>query len=53
MPSRPVIGAVAGGLATVAAVLVIGLALPAFTRYRSERDTGADVQRRPASAATH
>ena len=51
MPSRPVIGAVAGGLATVAAVLVIGLALPAFTRYRSEPDAEAGAERSPANAA--
>ena len=47
------IGAVAGGLATVAAVLVIGLALPAFTRYRSEPDAAVGVRRRSASAAAH
>jgi len=33
--TSPAISAVVGGLATVAAALVIGLALPAFTRYRS------------------
>jgi len=31
-----VISAVAGGLATVAGAVVIGLALPAFTRYRRD-----------------
>jgi MFS family permease len=36
--TSPVISAVAGGLATVAGAVVIGLALPAFTRYRSGRD---------------
>jgi MFS family permease len=32
--TSPVISALSGGLATVAGALVIGLALPAFTRYR-------------------
>ncbi len=32
--TTPVISAFAGGLATVAGALVIGLALPAFTRYK-------------------
>jgi MFS family permease len=32
--TSPVISALAGGLVTVAGALVIGLALPAFTRYR-------------------
>jgi MFS family permease len=34
--TSPVISALAGGLATVAGAVVIGLALPAFTRYRSD-----------------
>jgi MFS family permease len=38
--ASPTISAVSGGLATVAAAVIIGLALPAFTRYR-----------RPAAAA--
>jgi MFS family permease len=33
--TSPAISALAGGLATVAGAVVIGLALPAFTRYRS------------------
>jgi MFS family permease len=37
--TSPVISALAGGLITVAGTVVIGLALPAFARYRSE--TGA------------
>jgi MFS family permease len=37
--TSPVISALAGGLITVAGAAVIGLALPAFARYRSE--TGA------------
>jgi MFS family permease len=48
--TTPVISALAGGLATVAAALVIGLALPAFTRYRSEPDAAARDRRSPASA---
>jgi hypothetical protein len=32
--TSPVISALAGGLATVAGAVAIGLALPAFTRYR-------------------
>ena len=49
--TSPVISALAGGLAAIAAALVIGLALPGFTRYRSEPDAVARDQRRPASAA--
>jgi len=51
--TSPVISAVAGGLATVAAALVIGLALPAFTRYRSEPDAAVGARCRPESAAAH
>ena len=51
--TSPVISAVAGGLATLAAVLVIGLALPAFTRYRSEPDAAVGARCRPESAAAH
>ncbi len=42
--TTPVISAVAGGLATVAGAVIIGLALPAFTRYRSQPrdDPGQD-----------
>jgi len=35
--TSPVISALAGGLMTVAGAVVIGLALPAFTRYRAGR----------------
>jgi MFS family permease len=50
--TSPTISALTGGLATIAGALVIGLALPAFTRYRSqppdpERDSPPAV---PASA---
>jgi len=34
--TSPVISALTGGLVTVAGALVIGLALPAFVRYRFE-----------------
>jgi hypothetical protein len=51
--TSPVISALAGGLATVAAAVVIGLALPALTRYRSEPDAAVGVRRRSASAAAH
>ena len=34
--TTPVISAVAGGLVTVAGAVIIGLALPAFTRYRAD-----------------
>ena len=34
--TSPVISALAGGLITIAGAVVIGLALPAFTRYRRQ-----------------
>ena len=34
--TSPVVSALAGGLVTVAGAAVIGLALPAFTRYRRQ-----------------
>jgi hypothetical protein len=34
--ASPAISALTGGLATIAGALVIGLALPAFTRYRRQ-----------------
>ncbi|HEU5420321.1 MAG TPA: MFS transporter [Streptosporangiaceae bacterium] len=40
--TTPVISALAGGLITVAAVVVIGIGLPAFTRYRAQQPTAAD-----------
>ena len=33
--TSPTISALSGGLVTIAGAVVIGLALPAFTRYRS------------------
>ena len=36
--TSPVISALAGGLVTIAGAIVIGLALPAFTRYRRQPD---------------
>jgi len=47
--TSPVISAFTGGLATVAGAVVIGLALPAFTRYRSHPRT--EPQQQPRSAA--
>jgi MFS family permease len=38
--TTPVISALAGGLITVAGAVVIGLALPAFTRYRAQPTKG-------------
>ena len=34
--TSPVISALTGGLATIAGAILIGLALPAFTRYRRQ-----------------
>jgi MFS family permease len=54
--TSPVISALAGGLATVAGAVVIGLALPAFARYRAAgkgqgaQSTGTATA--PASAST-
>jgi MFS family permease len=44
--TSPTISALSGGLITIAGAVVIGLALPAFARYRSELRTG------PARAAS-
>jgi MFS family permease len=52
--TSPVISAFTGGLVTVAGAVVIGLALPAFTRYRSQPRTEPQPRtgpnRTPASA---
>jgi hypothetical protein len=42
--TSPMISALSGGLATIAGAVVIGLALPAFTRYRRQPEypDGAD-----------
>ncbi len=44
--TSPVISALTGGLVTVAGAVLIGLALPAFARYRSQppEETGHDPQ---------
>ncbi len=47
--TSPVISALAGGLITVAGAAVIGLALPAFARYRSEPRTEPGTGAAPAS----
>jgi MFS family permease len=41
--TSPVISALAGGLATVAGAVVIGLAVPAFARYRAGTGPGTGV----------
>ena len=38
--TSPVISALSGGLITIAGAVVIGLTLPAFTRYRARRSRG-------------
>jgi MFS family permease len=50
--TSPVISALSGGLATVAGALVIGLALPAFTRYRRPPDDVAEPGPGPGEQAT-
>ena len=52
--TSPVISALSGGLATIAGAVLIGLALPAFSRYRAESPAGrrsrlARTPRRPPS----
>jgi MFS family permease len=49
--TSPVISALSGGLVTIAGAIVIGMALPAFTRYRRPQPDGAR-QDLPAPAAT-
>ena len=48
--ASPTIGAVSGGLATVAGTVVIGLALPAFTAYRRQSAAGDAGQAAQAAA---
>ena len=51
--TTPTISAFAGGLATIVGTAVIGLALPAFIRYRHQPHDPADEnQNTPAAAAT-
>jgi MFS family permease len=45
--TSPAISALAGGLITVAAAVIIGLALPAFTRYRPQPRTGSQPHPQP------
>jgi MFS family permease len=49
--TSPVISALSGGLITVAGAVVIGLALPAFTRYRSPTEPRQHPQPAPSPAA--
>ncbi len=48
--TSPVISALSGGLITVAGAVVIGLALPAFTRYRTQPGTEPQQHPQPASS---
>ena len=48
--TSPVISALSGGLITIAGAVVIGLTLPAFTRYRSQPRTEPQQQQPPQSA---
>jgi len=41
--TSPVISALSGGLATIAAAIVVGVAIPAFTRYRYQRSAPKSV----------
>jgi MFS family permease len=51
--TSPTISALSGGLVTIAGALVIGLALPAFARYRHKPDRAPGTARRiPAPAET-
>jgi MFS family permease len=49
--TSPVLSALAGGLVTVAGAALIGLALPAFTRYRSQPHDGPGPGPRAAAPA--
>jgi MFS family permease len=49
--TSPVISALSGGLVTIAGAIAIGMALPAFTRYRRPQPDGAR-QGLPTPAAT-
>jgi hypothetical protein len=48
--TSPVISALSGGLITVAGAVVIGLALPAFTRYRTQPRTEPQPASSPATS---
>lgn len=48
--TSPVISALSGGIATIAGAVVIGLALPAFTRYRRQQQQQDDLARSPGAA---
>jgi MFS family permease len=50
--TSPVISALSGGLITVAGAVVIGLALPAFARYRSPQPIPAAPAASPVPAGT-
>lgn len=48
--TSPVISALSGGLATIAGAIVIGLALPVFTRYRRQQQADLAQNGLPAAA---
>src|SRR5580692_2495496 len=48
--TSPTISALAGGLVTIAGAIVIGLALPAFARYRAQPGAPEPEQERPPTA---
>ena len=48
--TSPTIGALSGGLATIAGSVVIGMVLPAFARYRRSEEAGGDEPDQPAQA---
>jgi MFS family permease len=48
--TSPTISALSGGLAAIAGTVVIGLALPAFVRYRHQPRDPSGETRRPAAA---
>jgi len=46
--TSPTIGALSGGIATVAGSFLVGMLLPAFARYRAHSERGADEPDHPA-----
>jgi MFS family permease len=49
--TSPTVSALSGGLVTLAGVVVIGLALPAFARYRAQADEPLEVSPQVAAPA--
>ncbi len=50
--TSPTISALAGGLATIASALAVGLALPAFVRYRHQPDAQAEPSAASSASQT-